>query len=324
MKKYVKQTSVDFLISLKNRTSDSFFLEWDNNSLEFEGSPNEFHNFSAELARNGYYGKACAVLEYGIETYPMNTDLLADFLNYGIKCNQLEMCHRIFNELDEIDDKRKTWRAFDFSIDYLLFLIEKTNNEEEIQKFKEHALNIIYRFKQSMPNNELPYLAEYQVYESTFEKRLGLKKLEEFLNDNNRQAKVAPKCHLKYIEEMLSMGQYEQVVLYANDGAAEAAEEQEGVDTGYFFYALALAMDALWLKADKGKTNVDKDEAHKILKYYQTAYDTLDDDKHQFFKVISKRYKIIANVAEISSQLNEWRNEQLLSNLQQMISDLKQ
>lgn len=322
MKKYVKQTSVDFLISLKNRTSDSFFLEWDNNSLEFEGSPNEFHNFSAELARNGYYGRACTVLEYGIETYPMNTDLLADFLNYGIKCNQLEMCSRIFNELDEIDDKRKTWRAFDFSIDYLLFLIEKTNSEEEIQKFKEQALDIICRFKQSLPNNELPYLAEYQVYESTFEKRLGLKKLEEFLNDNNRQARVAPKCHLKYIEEMLSMGQYEQVVLYANDGAAEAAEEQEGVDTGYFFYALALAMDALWLKADKGKTNVDKDEAHKILKYYQTAYDTLDEDKHQFFKVISKRYKIIANVAEISSQLNEWRNEQLLSNLQQMFSDL--
>ena len=45
-----------------------------------------------------------------------------------------------------------------------------------------------------------------------------------------------------------------------------------------------------------------------ILRYYQTAYDTLDDNKNAYFKVIAKRYKIISNIAGIDQKLNEWRN----------------
>ena len=153
-------------------------------------------------------------------------------------------------------------------------------------------------------------MAEFQIYDAICEKETGLNKLRQFLDDPNRTAKVAPKCHLRYIEEMLNRGEYEEVIDYANDGAAEAAQEQEGVDTGFFFYAFALAKDALWIKADKGKENVDKEEADKILRYYQTAYDSLDEDKNEFFKVINKRYKIIANLADLDRKLNDWRNEQ--------------
>ncbi len=311
MKKYLRQVSNDFIKNLMRGNADSFFMEWDNDEIEFEGASDEFHNFAAELARNGFYGRACTVLESGINTYCMDTVLLADFLNNGIKCNRLDTCNKYFELLNKIDDKKKDWRAFDFSIDYLIFLIKQSDDNEEMRRLKETALDMVSRFKCSVPNEELAYLAEYQVYESTFEKSIGLKKLEQFLNDENREAKVAPKCHLKYIEEMLNMGEYSQVILYANDGAAEAAQEQEGVDTGYFFYALALAKDALWLKADKGKINTDRDEANEILKYYQTAYDTLDENKQAYFKVISKRFKIIANIAEINRSLNEWREKNM-------------
>lgn len=315
MKKYLKQISSDFIKNLMRGTADSFFMEWDNDEIEFEGAPDEFHNFAADLARSGFYGRACMVLESGINTYCMDTVLLADFLNYGIKCNRIDTCNKYFELLNKIDDKKKDWRAFDFSIDYLLFLIKRSGDDEEMKKLKETALDMVSRFKYSVSNEELAYLAEYQIYESTFEKSIGLKKLEQFLNDENREAKVAPKCHLKYIEEMLNMGEYSQVILYANDGAAEAAQEQEGVDTGYFFYALALAKDALWLKADKGKVNADRDEANEILKYYQTAYDTLDENKQAYFKVISKRFKIIANIAEINRSLNEWREKNMPRNV---------
>lgn len=308
MRKYLKQIRGEFIQHLIERNLDSFFLEWDNNDLDFEGTADEFHNFTTELARAGCYGRACGVLEKGIEQYPMNTDLLADYLNYGIKCGLSKQCERFYQQLDQINDKKKTWRAFDFSIDYLLFKISEENDDSVIDSLKAEALGLIGRFKKALPSEELAYLSEFQIYEATYDKNTGLCKLAEFLNDDKRTAKVAPKCHLKYIDEMLKIGEYEQVVLYANDGAAEAAQEQEGVDTGYFFYALALAKDALWLKADKGKPNMDKEDAMRILCYYQTAYDTLDDDKRAFFKVIAKRYKIIANVAGIEQKLNEWRD----------------
>ena len=175
----------------------------------------------------------------------------------------------------------------------MLFKISEENDDSVIDKLKAEALSLVERFKKALPSEELAYLSEYQIYEATYDKNTGLHKLAEFLNDDKRTAKVAPKCHLKYIDEMLEIGEYEQVVLYANDGAAEAAQEQEGVDTGYFFYALALAKDALWLKADKGKPNVDKEDAM---------------NKNAYFKVIAKRYKIISNIAGIDQKLNEWRN----------------
>lgn len=324
MKKNLKQLRSEFIRHLFERDLEDFFSEWDNNALEFEGTPDEFHNFTTELARAGYYGRACSVLEVGIAQYGMNTDLLADFLNYGIKCGMADKCEIFYHQLDQINDRKKTWRAFDFSIDYLLFKIGEENDDNVIEQLKEEALSIVERFKNALPAEELAYLAEYQIYEASFDKETGLQKLAQFLNNENRTAKVAPKCHLRYIDEMLEIGEYEEVISYANDGAAEAAQEQEGVDTGYFFYALALAKDALWLKADKGKPNVDKEEAVTILRYYQTAYDTLDENKTAYFKVIAKRYKIIANIAGLDQKLNEWRSgagnkSDFLKNLQSVL-----
>lgn len=307
MKKYLKQLRSNFLRATLDGSVDEFFVEWENNELQFEGTADEFHNFVAELAAAGYYGPACCVLEDGIDQYSLNTDLLADYLIYGIKCGKQQKCEQYYQQLDEINDRKKTWRAFDFSIDYLLFLISEENDEQKMAQIKQKALNMVSRFKKTLPEEELAYLSEYQIYEATFDRAEGLRQLANFLNNDERKAKVAPRCHLKYIDKMLEQGEYEQVILYANDGAAEAAQEQEGVDTGYFFYALALAKDALWLKTDKGKPNVDREEAETILRYYQTAYDTLDDNKASYFKVIAKRYRIISNIAGIDQQLNAWR-----------------
>ena len=303
MKKNVLQLRSDFIRKLFQHEPEEFFVEWDNIDIEIEGTADEIHNFSTELARAGYYGRACFVLEQGIAQYKLNTDLLADFLAYGIRCGQIEKCELFYEQLDKISDRRKTWRAFRFAIDYLIYKIGETDDDNVISELKKTALCLVERFKRTLPEEELAYLCEYDIYEATFDKETGLVKLEEFLNDDNRTAKVAPKCHLKYIDKMLEKGEYEKITLYANDGAAEAAQEQESVDTGYFFYALALAKDAIWLKSEQKKDSVEKDEATSILRCYQTAYDTLDKDKDEYFKVIEKRFKIIANYSGLSDDV---------------------
>jgi len=311
MKKYLKQLRQEIIINSVNSIFKDvdLFAEWDQNHMEFEGSSDEFHNVANSIAELGYYDRACQLLEEGIKQYTNNTDLLADYLVFGIKCNKISQCENYYNMLDLISDKRKTWRAFTFSIDFLIYKINMCNDEDGISELKKEALGLVKRFKDNLPKEELAYLSEYHVYEATLDKNVGLEKLEEFLDSENRVAKVAPKCHLCYIDEMLAMGEYEKVVLYASDGAAEAAQEQEGVDTGYFFYALALSKDALWLKADASNRSDDIEEARLILKYYQTAYDTLDEDKMAYFKVIAKRYKIISNISGLDVELKEWRKD---------------
>ena len=311
MKKYLKQLRREIIIKSMNGIFEDvdLFAEWDQNHMEFEGSCEEFHNVANSIAELGYYDRACYLLGEGIKQYTNDTDLLADYLAFGIKCNKITQCESYYDMLNLISDKRKTWRAFAFSIDFLIYKINMCNDEDGINELKSEALELVNRFKDNLPKEELAYLSEYKVYEATLDKNVGLEKLEEFLNSENRVAKVAPKCHLRYIDEMLEMGEYEKVVLYASDGAAEAAQEQEGVDTGYFFYALALAKDALWLKADASNRNDDTEEARLILKYYQTAYDTLDEDKMAYFKVIAKRYKIISNISGLDVELKEWRKD---------------
>ncbi len=307
MRKNVLQLRKEFVKKLMHQDPDGFFSDWDTSEIEIEGTADEIHNFSTELARAGYYGRACFILEQGIAQYSLNTDLLADYLAYGVRCGEIQKCEEYFEKLNQISDRRKTWRAFRFAVDYLIFKINETDDDNEIAGLKKDALNIVERFKNALPEEELAYLCEYDIYEATFDVTTGLNKLESFLNNENRTAKVAPKCHLKYIDKMLQKGEYEKITLYANDGAAEAAQEQESVDTGYFFYALALAKDALWLKSEQKKDSIEKDEAAEILRCYQTAYDTLDPDKVAYFKVIEKRYKIIANYSGLaeSKQLKE-------------------
>ena len=311
MKIYLKQLKRDIVVmGLKGFTSDTnIFEEWDLNHVEFVGNDNEFHNCANNLAEAGFYDRACQLLEQGIEQYPNNSDLLADYLSFGTRCNQSKRCDLYYMTLDSMPDRRKTWRAFTFLIDYLIYKINNENDEEKIEKIKIAALDLVNRFKKIYPKEELAYLSEYEVFKATFDKEEGLRRLGRFLDDNNRIVKVAPKCHLCYIDEMLESGEYEKVILYACDGAAEAAQEQEGVDTGYFFYALALAKDALWLKPEEGNENEDKEAARTILKYYQTAYDTLDIDKTSYIKMIQKRYCIISNMAGLDQKLNTWRKE---------------
>ena len=91
-------------------------------SLEQEdgltGDENDFHNFATELARADYYEAACEVLKQGVITYPMNTDLLADYILSAHKCGKHEIAREKFRQLKEIDRVDWTLRGFVLYIYY--------------------------------------------------------------------------------------------------------------------------------------------------------------------------------------------------------------
>ena len=50
------------------------------------GNSDQFHNFAATLGGNGFDNLACGVLDCGLARFPMNVDLLADYLICGVGC----------------------------------------------------------------------------------------------------------------------------------------------------------------------------------------------------------------------------------------------
>ena len=57
------------------------FLSQDQQS----GDADDFHNFAVELARKDEYILACSVLDCGLKLFPKNVDLLADYLQFGVR-----------------------------------------------------------------------------------------------------------------------------------------------------------------------------------------------------------------------------------------------
>lgn len=205
------------------------------------GSSNDFHNFCVNFAARGDYESACDLLEIGLQQNKTSTDLLADYLQYGIKCGREEKCEEYYRQLNDIPKGRWTWRSFDFAIDYLTALASELTEEEAIQRKKQEMLAIATEFQNRFPYDEQPHKAMVDIYEF-----FGLRaEMIDTLKSAMSSVKVSPKCCLKYADLMLEQGSYTEVIVAAKQGIVAAAQEQPTVNLGYLFYLSALAKDAL-------------------------------------------------------------------------------
>lgn len=123
-------------------------------SGDISGTANDFHNFSVNFASRGDHESACDLLQIGLQQHPLSTDLLADYLQYGIKCGKSESARQYYERLMQIPIERWTWRSFDFSIDYLKAEAALLSAQEEIEKKKKDMLSLADNFHKRMPFDE--------------------------------------------------------------------------------------------------------------------------------------------------------------------------
>ncbi len=96
------------------------------------GDADDWHNFAVDIARVDLYDLACDILDCGLEIYPKNIDLLADYLQYGTSCERIEKCKAYYKILSKIPKIRWSWRGYCFSISYLKYLWERSDSEKEL------------------------------------------------------------------------------------------------------------------------------------------------------------------------------------------------
>jgi tetratricopeptide (TPR) repeat protein len=132
-----------------------------------DGTPGDYHDYAVTFAKAGNYTYACEVLLLGLKKYSTHVDLLSDFLLYATRSSKdehYELCEEKYEQL-KTKRSRWNWRAYDFSIEYLLNKLDRGRGDDE--ELKAECLELAWEFQANVPENEIGYIDEAAIY-STF------------------------------------------------------------------------------------------------------------------------------------------------------------
>ncbi|WP_336595683.1 hypothetical protein [Bacteroides acidifaciens] len=214
------------------------------------GSADDYHNLASEYARKGFYAMAATIAVAGASRYTYNIDLLADIIKYSCDSQRWNNCKKAYERLCTMNKKLWNWRAFTFSINYL---IDRCSTEELLVREVTYneALALSKEYKESSLQDERAWVAEAELFlmENEVEKAI------QTLVDGVAQVGVAPQCCVKLSDIYLKRGEYENVIKYSAIGARATAQEQPSASIAYLYYVSALAKDALIHQAAREQDN---------------------------------------------------------------------
>lgn len=228
----------------------------------FIGDGDDYHNIAVVCAKQEDYDTACRFLDYGLQYYSYNVDLLADYLKYGMKCNKKEECQRAYQSLST----RKThwnWRAYKFAIDYLLELsdIDSIDRSDTI-------VALITDFQTCLPDEEDAYLVEAEYLQSkkvnncqgsqhTFVSVL------QYATSDSSPVRRTPKCDLMLADYYYTNGtNIEKAIELLERCKKDSVEVQRSVNRNYVYLLSALCKMTQYY--DK-KEQLDSDDAQSLI-----------------------------------------------------------
>ena len=115
---------------------------------------NDYHNAATEHAKNNRYTAAAELCKKGLAKFPGNIDLLADVLHYSASAGDTETAGEYLQLLLAQDRRRWNWRAFTFTLD---FLMEAPDVDERLCR------ELIADYHRLLPYEEKAYVAESEL-----------------------------------------------------------------------------------------------------------------------------------------------------------------
>ncbi len=255
------------------------------------GGADSFHNFAVDLARRDEYVLACKILDCGLKYYPKNVDLLADYLQYGVSCNKLEECKQIYKTLIKIPRRRWTWRGFAFLVDYLQFLMDRSDSDKEIDAKEKEMLSVVRDFRIQFPYSEESYRTEANVYHI-----LNMADEEtNVLKDALEKVRVAPKCALRYADLLFERGFYEDAASAIRRAISDATQTQTSVNEGYLYYLSALCKIAIMQKTESEHISRSPEDVKDIYSDFNIALTKFHNTNNSYIDVIRTKTLTIIN-----------------------------
>lgn len=216
-------------------------------TVEIDGDADDYHNLATLYAQNRFNDFACGILDRGLKEYPKSTDLLADYLQYGMSCKRLEECSRHYRRLKEIPKNRWTWRAYMFSIDYMLASLQ----QDYLGVSHTEVDSLAAEFVKRRDTDEDALFTQSKVYHEFGEFNAEVDTLKKALSDHV----VAPKSALRLSDIYFERGEYKNAIPLLNRAIANAARPQPPINISYCYLLLALCKIAPLLNEEKGSPN---------------------------------------------------------------------
>lgn len=264
------------------------------------GDVDAVHNVAVMYARKNYYDIACRILRkaIGMKKYSYNVDLLADYLKFStcFSDDDQEEADIYFTRLMSINRKRWNWRAYEFSIDYMLEKLESSMDSYE-EKMKE-ILKLAKEYKDKSKDKEyadMAYRELANVYLGDDNQMEGEKILKEAVEN----IKKAPSCALQLADFYYKRGLYKEAAGYIKQCILMNNDLEPRVNRGYPYvlYALCLIREVYDNVEDKG--NEDKEFNKKKVKEIEQKYKSAK-------LCLGEREERVMNLKRQIDLLKEW------------------
>lgn len=274
---------------------------FEDDNIKFLGNADNYHNLSVSYAREDYFDSACKILNKGIEEYPYSVDLLADFLKYGIQWKEYySLCEEYYKRLKLIPFSEWNWRAYSFSIDYLL---DKRNRDYSISReIKSEALSLAEKF---INNVSLEYLDQAYFDKSTIYKSYGEDaKEKETLELAVNSLARASKCCLRLSDIEFNSGNYEKAIEYI-EKCWRVLDAMPKINNGYTFLLLALSKTSEFLKDFNAANDIDDVSEKEIELLYKDFNSALDNVDSVYKDTIKTIVRILETQTGVKNKFND-------------------
>lgn len=206
----------------------------------FIGDSDDYHNLAVVCAKQDDFDAACRFLDVGLTKYPYCVDLLADYLNYGMKCDRKEICNDVYSKLILKKDDWN-WRAYRFAIDYLISLtdIDCDNRDSEIS-------SLITEFQNKLPDDEDAYLIQAEFLSKKSEKygssgEPTFVSILTYVTSDKSPVRRTPKCDLRLADYYYNNGlDIERAIQLLERCKKNSVEVQPSVNRSYVYLLSAL------------------------------------------------------------------------------------
>lgn len=226
------------------------------------GGADDFHNFTVSISKiSGDNRGALQIAEEGLKLHSDNTDLLADAILYGRNCGEREDCATWYKKLLGIDQSAWTWRAFSFSIDYLLdeYASKRATSEE--------ILTLVNDYQKYKPDEEDAWLSEYDFYNSTNNRAKGMEALEAA----DKKFKFCPKCWLRLADIKMDDGLYDEAEPFIKK-LKRNPKSGESVNMSYVFLLDGLCRITKMMNTDEYEDGeYDEKEIYRVYKSFNIS-----------------------------------------------------
>lgn len=269
-----------------------------------DGKAPEFHNAGVKLTQILQdYSHAYQLLEIGSLKFPTDTDLLADLLYYGISCKSLADLKKYYDELSKIDRSAWTWRAFHFSIEYLIELYKMCQSTEEKSKYSEQIEKSLAEYREyskkfiDQSDREKSYNLAYEFYVLKHDVENALNVLKDAIKEIPGKCS---QCALQLADYYFEAGMYEDVIAPATV-AAMVIDVQPAIKYSYLYFILGASRE---YKARKEGATFTEDIVRPIYRSYFSALVHSEEDDSSRISNIKKRIRVLEYDSGINSGID--------------------